>query len=180
MHIRGAMDPTIAFAVNSLCNLENATSYMNPCAGSGTLLIEAAHAFDNLNKVIGFDNNKRHLSTAIRNIKKANLITKVRLFERDIMSNPDFGKFDAITSDLPFGMIVGKGDDLQGLYAAFVRYCSGSLNRNGIAAIYTTKNDLFKQSILNSSLTITKTLSLKLVTSVDSYIYPKIFICKIR
>jgi len=70
VNMSGAMDPTIAYAVNSFCNLDSACSYLNVFSGSATLLIEAAECYSNLEKLIGFDNNKKHLSLSIKNIKK--------------------------------------------------------------------------------------------------------------
>src|SRR3989344_2849967 len=73
VNMSGAMDPTIAYAVNSFCNLDSVHSYLNVFSGSATLLIEAAQCYPNLEKLMGFDNNKKHLSLSIKNIKKASL-----------------------------------------------------------------------------------------------------------
>lgn len=43
-HMSGAMDPTIAYAVNSLASLEGAKSYLNVFSGSGTLLVKLHNA----------------------------------------------------------------------------------------------------------------------------------------
>ena len=75
-NMSGAMDSTIAYAVNSLCELENVDSYLNIFSGSATLLIEASQCYPNLKQLIGFDNNKKSISLAIQNIKKAGLIKK--------------------------------------------------------------------------------------------------------
>src|SRR3989338_6376621 len=115
-HMSGAMDPTIAYAVNSLCKLENADSYLNIFSGSATLLIEAGQCFPNLKQLVGFDNNKKTISLAIQNIKKAGLIRRIQLKEKDIFDKPDLDKFDVITSDLPFGMSISKGENLEKLY----------------------------------------------------------------
>jgi len=47
----GAMNPTIAYAMNSLCKLEDASSYLNVFSGSATLLIEAAQCFPSLEEL---------------------------------------------------------------------------------------------------------------------------------
>ena len=54
-NMSGAMGPTIAYAVNSFCNLDSAHSYLNVFSGSATLLIEAGQCYPNLEKLLGFD-----------------------------------------------------------------------------------------------------------------------------
>jgi len=179
-NMSGAMDPAIAYAVNSLCELESANSYLNIFSGSATLLIEAGQCYPNLKQLIGFDNNKKSISLAIQNIKKAGLIKKIQLKEKDIFDKPDLGKFDVITSDLPFGMSISKNEDLENLYRCFVEYCQETLNHGGKLAVYTSKHEILKQIILESRLKIIKTLELKFITSVNAYLRPKIFVCRLK
>lgn len=179
-NMSGAMDSTIAYAVNSLCKLENAYSYLNVFSGSATLLIEAGQCYQNLKRLVGFDNNKKHISLAIQNIKKAGLIKRIELKEKDIFNNPDVGKFDVITSDLPFGMSISKNEDLESLYRYFIEYCQRILNDGGKLVIYTSKHEILKRIILESKFKIIKRLELKIVTSVGAYLRPKIFVCKLK
>lgn len=179
-NMSGAMDPTIAYAMNSLCNLENANSYLNIFSGSATLLIEAGQCYPNIQQLIGFDNDKKNISLAIQNIRKAGLITKIQLKEENIFDKPSLGIFDAITSDLPFGMAIAKNEDLESLYRCFIEYSETALHRNGTLAIYTSANDIIKKIISQSQFTIVKTLDLKFTTSVNAYLRPKIFVCKLK
>lgn len=179
-NMSGAMDPAIAYAVNSFCKLDKAKSYLNIFSGSATLLIEAAQCYPNIEKLIGFDNNKKHLSLAIQNIKKAGLIEKIQLKEESIFNKPDFGTFDAIVSDLPFGMIISKNENLEDLYQCFIDYCQKALNPEGKLVIYTSEYEILKKIILKSKFKIIKTLDLKFITSVDAYLYPKIFACELK
>lgn len=179
-NMSGAMDSTIAYAVNSLCELENANSYLNIFSGSATLLIEAGQCYPNLKQLIGFDNSKKSISLAIQNVKKAGLIKKIQLREKNIFDKPDLGKFDTITSDLPFGMAISKNEDLESLYRCFVEYCQKTLNHGGRLAVYTSKHEILKRIILESEFKIVKTLELKFMTSVNAYLRPKIFVCKLK
>lgn len=179
-NMEGAMDPTIAYAVNSLCGLETAKTYLNVFSGSATLLIEAGQCYQNLEKLVGFDNNKKHLSLAMQNIKEAGLIKRIKLNEADIFNDPDLGTFDVITSDLPFGMSISKGEDLETLYRRFVEYCEKILEPGGKLAAYTNEDELFTKIVSKSGFKITKTLSLKLITNVNAYLYPKIFLCTFK
>src|SRR3990167_1760169 len=81
-HMSGAMDPTIAYAMNSLSRLGNANFYLNIFSGSATLLIEAGQCYPDLKQLVGFDNNKENISLAIQNIKKAGLIKRIQLKEK--------------------------------------------------------------------------------------------------
>ena len=179
-NMSGAMNPTIAYAVNSLCELENANSYLNIFSGSATLLIEAGQCYPDLKQLVGFDNNKKNISLAIQNIKKAGLIKRIELKERDIFDKPELGKFDVITSDLPFGMMIAKGENIESLYKRFVEYCQEALNQGGRMVVYTSEHEILKKIILKSKFKIIKTLKLKFLTSVDSYLRPKIFVCELR
>lgn len=179
-NMSGAMNPTIAYAVNSLCKLENADSYLNIFSGSATSLIEAAQCYPNLKQMVGFDNNKKTISLAIQNIKKAGLIRRIQLKEKDIFDKPDLGKFDVITSDLPFGMAILKDEELEKLYQCFIEYCQETLNREGRLVVYTSKHEILKEIILKSEFKIIKTLELKFLTSVNAYLRPKIFVCRLK
>lgn len=179
-NMSGAMDPTIAFAVNSLCGLDNANSYLNVFSGSATLLIEAAQCYPKLETLVGFDNDKKHISLAIQNIKKARLIKNIQLKEIDIFDKPDIGKFDAITSDLPFGMSISKNEDLESLYQCFIEYSQKTLNNGGKLVVYTSEHEILEKIIGESKFMITKTLELKFITSVNAYLRPKIFVCELK
>jgi len=180
VNMSGAMDPTIAHAVNSFCNLEEASSYLNVFSGSATLLIEAGQSYPNLENLIGFDNDKKHLSLSIQNIKKADLIKRVKVKEADIFYKPDFGKFDAIASDLPFGMLISKNEDLENLYKTFVEYCEVKLEPRGRLVVYTSEYELIESILSKSQFKIIQSLQLKLITNANAYLRPKIIVCELK
>ena len=180
VNMSGDMDPTIAYSVNSFCNLDQASSYLNVFSGSSTLLIEAGQSFPNMDKLVGFDNNKKHLSLSVQNIKKAGLIKRIELREADIFDKPDFGKFDAIASDLPFGMLISKNEDLEKLYKTFVEYCEKKLELRGRLVVYTSEHELIESILLKSHLKIIQSLQLKLITNANAYLRPKIIVCELK
>lgn len=179
-NMSGAMDPTIAYAVNSFCNLKQAHSYLNVFSGSATLPIEAGLSFPNLEKLVGFDNDKKRLSLSVQNIKKASLIKKVQVKEADIFDKPDFGTFDAIVSDVPFGMMVSKNEDLEKLYKTFVEYCEETLEPKGRLVVYTIKHELLESLLSKSRFEIIQSLQLKLITNANTYLKPKIIVCELK
>jgi len=179
-NMSGAMDPTVAYAVNSFCNLESAHSYLNIFSGSATLLIEAAQSYPALEKLIGFDNSKDHLSLSIKNVKKAGLIKKIQVKEANIFDRPDFGVFDAIVSDLPFGMSISKNEDLEKLYRAFVQYCENALSISGRLVVYTSEYTIIEPILHASRFKVVQSLQLKFITNVDAYLRPKILVCEFK
>ncbi|MBU1558011.1 methyltransferase domain-containing protein [Patescibacteria group bacterium] len=177
-NMSGAMDPTIAYALNEYCNIGEKKTYLNAFSGSATLLIEAALNNKNLDALVGFDNNKSHLTLAYQNVKKAGLIRRIKLLEHDIYDQPKIGKFDVIVADLPFGMVISKNEDLEKMYTAFVHFAEKSLEKKGVLGVYTNEYELFKQVLDLSKWKIIKEVELKLATNINSYLYPKIFVCK--
>ncbi|MEX0919107.1 MAG: methyltransferase domain-containing protein [Candidatus Paceibacterota bacterium] len=175
-HVNGAMDPTIAYSLNSLCELEKYETYLNVFSGSATLMIEAGQCYDNLQKIVGFDNNKEHLSLSVQNIREAGLIKKVQIREGNIFDKPNFGKFDVITSDLPFGMAVSKGEDLEGLYKVFIEYVENYLNKRGKLGVYTSEFKLFESLVSHSKFVLEKEVRIKLMTSEEQYLPIKLMI----
>jgi tRNA G10 N-methylase Trm11 len=175
-NMSGAMDPTVAYSLNCLCELEKYEKYLNIFSGSGTLMIEAGLSYSNLTEVMGFDNDKSRLSLSIQNIKKAGLIQRLKIKEFDIFDNPDIGKFDVITSDLPFGMVIGKELDLGDFYKTFIKYCEEHLNEGGKLGVFTSEFEIFEEKIIDSKFKIEKEVKLKLMTAEEQYLTVKILI----
>jgi tRNA G10 N-methylase Trm11 len=176
-NIKGGLNPTIAYAMNTFCDLDKATSYLNIFSGSGTLLIEAGLSNSNI-KLLGFDSNGKTNALAVENIKKAGLIKSIQLKTANIFDKPALGTVDVITSDLPFGMQISKGEDLGKLYGSFLEYCGETLDTKGVLVMYTTEHELLSKLLESSKFMTDKVLDLKVSTSEGGYIYPKIFVCK--
>lgn len=215
-HIKGGINPTVAYAMNTFAladmnlsaidsthvsptattmipnSVPVAFSYLNVCSGSATLLIEAGIEISIQDneignkaserkpqcKLIGFDIDKKTNSLAIQNIKKAGFIKSIQIKTSDLQDKPDFGMFDAIVSDLPFGMQISKGSDLSKLYKDFVAYATMQLDPQGVLVVYTTETETFEQALHNTNFYVEKSLSLQITTAVNSHIKPKIFICR--
>lgn len=180
-NIKGALNPTIAYAMNTFCNLDIIHSYLNIFSGSATLLIEAGISNPKL-QLIGFDNDGKRNAAAIQNIKAAGLIKSISLKTADIFDNPDLGTVDCITSDLPFGMQINETDDLPSLYKAFLEYCEQTLHKNGKLVVYTAQHQLFENTLQSSLFKIDKIVDLTIPTSVSTriYLHPKIFVCYLK
>jgi len=143
-------------------------------------MIEAGLNYKNLEKIIGFDNNKEHLSLSIQNIKKSGLIRKIEVKEADIYDDPNLGKFDVITADLPFGMVISKNDDLKLLYKTFIKYCENNLNNNGKLGVYTSEFEIFEKLLADSRFELEKQIKLDLITNEEQYLPVKILILNLK
>ena len=179
-HMNGAMDPTVAYSLNSLCELGKYKTYLNVFSGSATLMIEAGQCYDSLKKIIGFDNKKEYLSLSIQNIRKAGLIKKVQIKEGDILNKPNFGKFDVIVSDLPFGMAVSKGEDLEKLYKVFIEYAENHLNKDGRLGVSTSEFKLFESLVPGAKFILEREVKVKLMTSEEQYLPVKVMVFSLR
>lgn len=183
-NIKGGLNPTIAYAMNTFCNLNSSNSYLNVFSGSGTLLIEAGleSMTHNSNlKLVGFDIDGKSNALAIQNIKKANLIKQIHLKTADVYNKPHLGKFDVIVSDLPFGMQISNKENLDNLYKTFIAYCEETLNKEGVLVVYTTEYKLLQNILTSSIFNIITKLDLVISTSVvNTYLYPRIFVCKFK
>ena len=83
-------------------------------------------------------------------------------------------------ADLPFGMAISKNENLENLYQCFIEYSENNLNSDGVLAIYTSEYKLLEKLLKKSSFNVTKTIQLKFITSVNAYLRPKIFVCKLK
>ena len=176
-NVSGAMDPTIAYALNSSCRLEDAHTYLNAFAGSATLAIEAALAYPNLDKIVGFDIDKKHISLAIANIKTAGLIRKIQLFEKNVFDKPKLGMFDVIVADLPFGMVISKGHDLELLYKSFIDYSETILNQGGRLAVFTSEIECIQRVISKSRFKVLTNFNVQFTTSIGAHLKAGIIVC---
>jgi tRNA G10 N-methylase Trm11 len=80
-------------------------SLVDPCCGTGTLLLEAAHIGIN---VVGYDINKKMVGAARKNLDYFGLAGAIHLADaREIM-----GRFDALVTDLPYGIYTQASDKL--------------------------------------------------------------------
>jgi len=177
-NIKGGLNPNIAYAMNSFCRLDSIDSYLNIFSGSATLLIEAGTVNPKI-KLLGVDMDKKTNSLAIQNIKKAGLIQNIQIKTADIYDNPDFGTFDSITCNLPFGMQISKGEDLSKLYRHVVEYSEKHLSPNGTLVLYTSEHDILQAILTHSKFKVANTLDLMIPTNANSYLYPKIFVCNL-
>lgn len=172
VNIPGGLNPTIAYAMNVLTQPKSRDTYLNIFSGSGTLLIERANW--EAQSWLGIDINGLYNSYAIKNIKKASLLKRIKIRKYDINELPDLGKFDVITANLPFGIQQSKGENIEELYRNFIITSKKSLNKGGRLVAYTIHDELLGKYANEFGIGLDGKLSLEVQTSINTKIFPKI------
>lgn len=102
----GSMHPRLARSIVNLTGANNGDIIMDPCCGSGGLLIEAAHSGM---KTEGYDINRKMIWGTIRNMAQQKLLD-YKVTCKDALTLE--GKWDYVVTDLPYGLnslVVGEG-----------------------------------------------------------------------
>ena len=139
---------------------------LDPCCGSGTLLIERAKAdpFRPL-ELTGLDIEpravraaKKNLAAALRGpediIGETGFLTDWNIRQSDLTrwNLPEKARpFDEIYANLPFGLRVGDHAKNEVLYESLVRRIPGWLADGGIAVLYTMEGRLLEKILGKSS-----------------------------
>lgn len=126
----------------SLPYLRNNARILDPCCGSGTLLIERAK-IKPIASLVGIDRNNNALAIARENSKCAKQPAKF-VGGRLETFQPD-APFDEVIANLPFGTRVGTHQSIQDLHRALFKRLPSFLNPEGIAILYSTQIKLMRQ-----------------------------------
>lgn len=117
---------------------------MDPCCGSGTMLIERAMLAP-CSAISGIDISARAIEAARANAAAAGVRSK--------FSNKDYLRFtadilyDEVISNLPFGNRVGSHSDNKMLYSGILDMLPKWLRKGGKAVLYTMEYNLLKRLI---------------------------------
>jgi len=112
VHLPGALKPSVAAALVSLAQTTRTTTVLDPCCGSGTILIEAALQGAS---VCGGDRNPAAVAAAQANVAAAEV--KAPIFQWDATSLPiATATIDRVITNLPWGRQVPVDTTLPALY----------------------------------------------------------------
>jgi len=101
--------------------------------GSGTLAIEAAQVFSDL-EVVALDKNPKAVAGARANAAAAGVAGRVRFLEGDarrLEARFEPGAFDYVIANPPYGKRLGRSENLFWLYADFLASARGVLRPGG-------------------------------------------------
>jgi 23S rRNA G2445 N2-methylase RlmL len=122
-NLQGGLNASIAAAMVMLTEPKPSDTYLNPCCGSGTLLIERA-AEGKAGQIIGADTSLDALNCARQNIAASGRNgIEIQQWDARLMPLPD-GSVDAICADLPFGHTVGSHAENRELHGDMLRDCA--------------------------------------------------------
>ncbi|KAH3764801.1 hypothetical protein Pelo_3334 [Pelomyxa schiedti] len=183
------MRPTIAHAMCVLANLSKheitcgtvssssslvpkqySATVLDPMCGQGTILVEAAVCWRGIH-CTGADISTEQLHKAKLNSEAAHINNSIQLVAADIQTLPqmfrkDFGGFDVILCDAPFGQkhTPLNGTTLSTLYSQIIHTTKSLLKQSGIAVFLAPRNQLIPESICEHSeeLTLVSTHNVRL------------------
>ncbi len=90
---------------------------LDPCCGTGTIVMSAAHSGI---QAVGYDNNPRMVGATTKNLQHFGLTADVALGDARQVS----GQFDAVATDLPYGINLSKDKSQDIEILANLRTCA--------------------------------------------------------
>lgn len=109
---------------------------LDPCCGSGTLLVERAKLL-NAKELVGVDISADAVRIARGNTKAASV--PVEILGGDMLTFRPRAPFDELIANLPFGTRVGTHDANAALYKGLFERLPVLLAKDGVAILYTTQ-----------------------------------------
>jgi len=139
--ISSSLNPPTALLLVNASLSRNSENLLDPFAGAGGVLIEAA--LRGL-YVVGVELDYRHIRGALRNIKQYELSSLVDLVLADSTRAPFRRRsFDAIATDPPYGRYASThGEKVETIYNALKSIAANALRRGGRCAFFSPSNVL--------------------------------------
>jgi putative N6-adenine-specific DNA methylase/tRNA (guanine6-N2)-methyltransferase len=145
-----ALKPNIAYAMLRLALPGgDRPAILDPFCGSGTILIEAAEIWPEAS-LAGSDYSPAAVDGARRNLAAVGLedrVAIVRADARHLAEHFPAGHFDAIVTNPPYGLRVGRGLNFGRFYAAFLDQAATVLKPGGRVAILVLKRGPFRKAL---------------------------------
>ena len=144
--VSASIHPANAAAVMDWASpyLKAGASVLDPCCGSGTMLIERAR-FDTCGSLFGIDIAKEAIRIAENNTEAAGL--EAKFIVKDCRQFEVKERFDEVISNLPFGNRVGDHETNLELYEALFQKLPKWLKPGGTAVLYTMEVGLTRDMI---------------------------------
>ncbi|SDT44449.1 TRM11 family SAM-dependent methyltransferase [Microlunatus soli] len=119
---------------------------LDPCCGSGTLLVAAGLA--GATTLYGVDRDPEAVAVATRNLDTLRLPATLRVGDAEALGTmKGVGEVDRIIGNLPFGKQVGSHRDNERLYPALLDGIARRLSADGRAVLLTEDKRLFTDSV---------------------------------
>ena len=129
---RGAVKSNVAYTMLRFAGL-SVGRILDPFCGSATIPIEAAQVYPDLN-IETSDYSERAVEGARQNVEAADLNRRIDVFCRDVADLPEHhpaDRFDAIVTNPPFGVRIGRGMNFLTFYSRFLDVAAHLLKPGG-------------------------------------------------
>ena len=129
---RGAVKSNVAYAMLRFAGLSSGRM-LDPFCGSATIPIEAAQVYRDLD-IEASDYSERAVAGARLNVEAGDLQERIDVRCRDISALTDHypqGTFDAIVTNPPFGVHIGRGMNFLSFYIRFLEVAAHLLKPGG-------------------------------------------------
>lgn len=147
--IPASMNPAVAAAVLRFAQdrFRVGARVIDPCCGSGTLLIERG-LLSPCSSLTGVDIAHNAIDIARRNTELAGVNAKYTV--NDILRFECHRPYDELISNLPFGNRVGSHSSCEKLYRGLIEKLPMLVKKGGVAVLYTMEFTLLKNIIKES------------------------------
>jgi tRNA (guanine6-N2)-methyltransferase len=140
-----ALNPIIAYAMLRVADVQPGDRVLDPFCGGGTIIIEAAQVWENLD-LLGIDISPKSIEGAWRNAEAAGVKNKVKFIVGDSLRldrvlAADW-MVDKVVSNLPFGIRSGRLKVIPKIYEGFLRSLKPFLRKNSKVCLLTIHRDL--------------------------------------
>ncbi len=145
--VAASIHPSTAAGVVRLAApfLKPGARVLDPCCGSGTMLIERA-LYSPCRELTGIDIFRQAVEIARKNVKAAGLAAE--FIAKDCLKYEARGRYDEVIGNLPFGNRVGTHAGNEKLYRALLDKITEWLKEGGIAVLYTQELKLLSDEIM--------------------------------
>ncbi|MEZ4670523.1 MAG: methyltransferase domain-containing protein [Anaerolineae bacterium] len=134
----GSLKPPIAAAMLQMAHVKAGTHLLDPCCGSGTIIIEAAQMGA---MAQGSDLNKEAVKAARSNAKAADIHIRVEQWDARHVRLPDHS-IDRVVSNLPWGRQIAVDDTLAAFYSDVCRELERIITSEGRVVLLTSAPQL--------------------------------------
>lgn len=142
-----ALNPVIAYAMLRIAGVKSGDSILDPFCGGGTILIEAAQVWSDLD-LTGVDVSPKSIEGAWKNAEAAGVKDKVKFIVGDARRLekvlPQGWKVDKVASNLPFGIRSGRLRVIPLIYTDFLRSLKRFLEGDSRVCLLTIHKDLLE------------------------------------
>ncbi len=147
--VPASMNPAVAAAVLRFAGdrFKVGARVIDPCCGSGTLLIERAK-LSPCQSLTGVDIAHKAIDIARKNTEAAGVNAKYTV--NDILRFECHRPYDELICNLPFGNRVGTHSSCEKLYRGLVDKLPELVKKGGVAVLYTMEFTLLKNVIRES------------------------------